>query len=306
VGLAGAAELTTNATLAEANPWEVAFGSALMSDFNIRGISASARRPSVNAYFEPRYKISPNLEFYSGISGSSIDSPNRSTTQMVFYGGLRPVLGPASFDFGLSYLDFPGGLTFPGMGSATTCTNGAFFFGQCNTSKGNLNFWEANAKTTLTLSDALAFGANLYYSPSWLNSGAYGTFASLTTKITLPSATLPTGFGAYISSELGHYWYGTTDAFYGVPAFPAGVTLPGYTTWNVGISFTYKVATLDLRYYDTDLSRANCNVLTADYTAAFGGPGAVTAINPSGLVSNWCGAAFIAKLSFDLTLANLK
>jgi hypothetical protein len=32
----------------------------------------------------------------------------------------------------------------------------------------------------------------------------------------------------------------------------------------------------------------------------------VTAINPNGAGSNWCGASFIAKLSVDLTAANLK
>jgi hypothetical protein len=32
----------------------------------------------------------------------------------------------------------------------------------------------------------------------------------------------------------------------------------------------------------------------------------VTAINPGGLGSRWCGAAFIAKLSADLTLDSLK
>jgi len=37
-----------------------------------------------------------------------------------------------------------------------------------------------------------------------------------------------------------------------------------------------------------------------------GGPSAVTPINPSGLVSNWCSAAFVAKLAFDVTLAGLR
>ena len=73
----------------------------------------------------------------------------------------------------------------------------------------------------------------------------------------------------------------------------APVALPDYTTWNLGVGFTWKVFTLDLRYYDTDLSKLNCNLLTGD-------PGA----NVTG--SKWCGEAFIAKLSFDLTLANLK
>ena len=61
----------------------------------------------------------------------------------------------------------------------------------------------------------------------------------------------------------------------------------------------------DLRYYDTDLSKANCNVLTGDHTASFN-PAAASATNPDGLASRWCGAAFIAKFSADLTFASLK
>ena len=68
---------------------------------------------------------------------------------------------------------------------------------------------------------------------------------------------------------------------------------------------TYKVFTLDFRYYDTDLSKANCNVLTSAQSATFA-VGNITPINPSGLGSNWCGAAFIVALKADLTLGSLK
>src|SRR6185503_6060560 len=74
-----------------------------------------------------------------------------------------------------------------------------------------------------------------------------------------------------------------TDAFYGVPVFPSGVKLPDYNTWNIGVSFTYQTFTLDFRYYDTDLSKTNCNVQTDVTTATFGGGGTITPINPSGL-----------------------
>jgi uncharacterized protein (TIGR02001 family) len=288
------------------SPWDFAFGGALASDYNVRGISVSARGPSLNAYFEPRYKVSPNLEFYTGISGTSIAIPNRATAQFVYYAGLRPTVGAVTFDLGLAYIDYPGGILFNGIGSPANCTNGSFFFGICNTNKAIASFWEGYAKAAWNVSDALSLGGNLYYSPSWVNSGAPGTYASVTAKVTLPSSMLPKDIGASVSSELGYYWFGTTDAFYGVPAFPAGVKLPDYTTWNIGLSVAYKVFTLDLRYYDTNLSKANCNVLTGDHTATFGGASAVTPINPSGLVSNWCSAAFIAKLSFDVTLAGLK
>ena len=111
------------------------------------------------------------------------------------------------------------------------------------------------------------------------------------------------GVQPYISGEVGHWDLGTTSAFYGLPGtiFAAGVPLPSYTTWNVGIGYTWKVFTVDFRYIDTDLSKAECNVFTGDQTATFN-PGNITPTNPAGLGSNWCGARFVARLSADLTL----
>jgi hypothetical protein len=65
------------------------------------------------------------------------------------------------------------------------------------------------------------------------------------------------------------------------------------------------VFTLDLRYYDTDLNKGDCNAFTSDHTATF--TASFTPINPGGFGSNWCGASFVATGKFDLTaLANLK
>ena len=44
------------------SPWDFAFGSGIMSDYNFRGITQSAHKPSVAAYFEPRYNISKDLQ----------------------------------------------------------------------------------------------------------------------------------------------------------------------------------------------------------------------------------------------------
>ena len=89
----------------------------------------------------------------------------------------------------------------------------------------------------------------------------------MTAKFTGPA--LANGWGWYVSGEFGRYWLGTTDTFYGSVNFPAGTPLPDYYTWNVGLGFTYKAITIDLRYYDTDLTKAECNVLTGDHTATF-------------------------------------
>ena len=73
--------------------------------------------------------------------------------------------------------------------------------------------------------------------------------------------------------------------------FAVATNLPDYATWNLGVAFTWKVATLDLRYYDTDLSKAECNLLTGDPNATLS----------AGIgQSKWCSATFIAALKFDL------
>src|SRR5262249_49772848 len=134
-----------------------------------------------------------------------------------------------------------------------------------------------------------AIGPYVYYSPNYLKTGAAATYAGSTVKFTAPSAWFPTDWGAYLSGEAAHYWIGTFTAF-GIP-----FDLPDYTTWNVGLGLTYKVFTFDVRYYDTDLSRTQCFLLTSDPSA-----------NATGQ-SKWCDATVIGKISVDLTaMTNLK
>ena len=150
-----------------------------------------------------------------------------------------------------------------------------------------------------------AFGPTFYYTPNFLNTGADGEYLSGIIKYTAPAnLAINKDIGWYVSGEFGHQWLGTSDAFYGTVAFPNGIPYADYNTWNVGIGFTWKVFTLDLRYSDTDLSKSDCNAFTSDPVAPL--TGASTAINPSGAESRWCGATFIAKLSADLTLGSLK
>ena len=63
------------------------------------------------------------------------------------------------------------------------------------------------------------------------------------------------------------------------------------------MTFTHKAFNIDLRYYDTNLSKENCFVFTGDPNAWLGGR-VDPVTNPAGLVSNWCGATFVAKAWF--------
>jgi uncharacterized protein (TIGR02001 family) len=295
------------------DPWDVAFGSAIMNDYVFRGVTQSNHKPSVAAYFEPRYNINKDVQLYVGTSFESISFPNRAAAEVDIYGGIRPTVGMFAFDFGLWGYLYPGGqcfnsAAFPGSGipgSELGCLQNGNLPFNGNVAKRDASFYEGYAKVNVTLNDQWQVGANEYYSPNMLNLGAWGDYASLTAKWTAPSTTFGTsGVGMYISGEFGRQWLGTSDRFYGTgpgTLFALGVPEPSYDTWNIGIGFTYKVFTLDLRYSDTDLSKANCNVYTSDYATRNFSPSFITTTNPGGFGSNWCGAAGVVKLSADLT-----
>jgi hypothetical protein len=103
------------------------------------------------------------------------------------------------------------------------CTNSCAAFGQGidfgggaglpingNFAKKNASFYEVYGKVNITINDQFAVGFNEYYSPNFLNLGAWGNYASITGKWTAPSTTFGTsGVGMYISGEFGRQWLGS-------------------------------------------------------------------------------------------------
>ncbi|ABD90254.1 TorF family putative porin [Rhodopseudomonas palustris] len=272
------------------DPWDVAFGGAIMSDYVFRGISQSNQKPSVTAYFEPRYNINPNLQLYVGSSFESISFTNRAAAEVDIYGGIRPTFGPVAFDFGVWGYLYPGGKCADSLIAPGACPLAldTVYVANGNIMKKDVSFYEAYGKVNYTFNDTFSLGATAFYSPNFLNFGTEGTYASVVGKVIVPPTWFGTsGIGAFVSGEFGRQWLGRTDGFYG------NIVLPDYNTWNVGLGFTYKVFTLDLRYTDTDLSKGNCQAITSDFGS-------------NGVESNWCGERFTAKLSADVTLQAVK
>ena len=269
--------------------FDIAFGAAIMSDYNFRGVSQSDRGMAASAYFEPRFKISPNFEIYAGIAGYSTKLPTSPTGEFDGYGGVRATFGPVTFDVGGIYYYYPRErqqfLDAPVPATTIVSTTPTAF----PLTVADTDYAEVYGKVTWTANDMLTFGGYVYYSDNVLNSGAYGLYFGGTAKITAPTNWFPTDWGSYLSGEVAYYDLGTTGPVLGA------VNLPNYTYWNIGVAFTYKAFTLDLRYHDTDLSRASCFNLTGDPRGALNGG-----------FSRWCGETFIAKLSVDTTLSALK
>ncbi|MCC2097528.1 MAG: TorF family putative porin [Hyphomicrobiales bacterium] len=259
VSLARAADLPSSEPapapppIMSTSPWGLSFGTVFTTDYNFRGISQSARKPAIQGSAELTYTVNPNFQLYANVFGSSLKLPSQASMELDGSFGIRPSFAGVSFDFGATFYGYPGEL--PGVKS---------------------EFWEFYGKASYKFFDRLTLGANVFYAPNWLNLGAHGTYYSGTAAIDLPA-------GFAVSGELGHYVLGRTRG-------PAGVNLPDYTYWNAGISYTYKVATLDLRYHDTNLSKGNCQTLV-------GQPGVTQ--------SKWCGQAFIASLKFNYSIDNL-
>src|SRR3982075_546006 len=91
------------------DPWDFAFGSALMNDYVFRGITQSNHKASVSAYFEPRYNINKDTQLYIGVAGESISFANRAAAEVDIYGGIRPTIGMFAFDFCVWGYLYPGG-----------------------------------------------------------------------------------------------------------------------------------------------------------------------------------------------------
>jgi len=198
------------------DPWDIAFGSAIMNDYIFRGVTQSNHKPSVAAYFEPRYNVSKDLQLYVGVSAESISFANRAAAEVDVYGGIRPTFGAFAFDIGVWGYLYPGGTCYYGAAadtagrplSAECATN---FLLNGNVMKRDVSFFEVYGKMNYTVNDNWTFGVNEYYSPNFLNTGAWGNYSSITGKFTAPSTTFgSSGLGMYISGEFGRQWLGTS------------------------------------------------------------------------------------------------
>ena len=121
-------------------------------------------------------------------SRASISFPNRAAAEVDAYGGARLTVGQFAFDVGAWGYLYPGGtcqfgapgVDFAGNFQGTECATNALING--NVLKKDVSFFEVYGKVNYTFNDNFSMGGNVYYTPSFLNSGAEGTYASIVGK----------------------------------------------------------------------------------------------------------------------------
>lgn len=271
----------------EAPLWDIAFGVTGTSDYLFRGISQTNNNPAIQGFVELQLFDWVYLNVWASNQNwvnTTIDglgySNGNSSLEVDFSGGLRHTWGNFALDVGAVYY------TYPGSSSSKDPITGL----NIGPGSSDYNYWEIYAKPTYTVAPWLTLGLNLYWTSDFASTGTDGTALSVTAKVPLPSFGPGEAFGWYASGEFGHQWLSTSaynyEVNYAFTDLTYIQTIPGYNWWNVGVAFTYKAATLDLRYSGTDLSDADCGFMISN--------------------TNSCGNKFLATLSFATSLNALK
>ena len=250
----------------EANQLEFSFRGGVATDYIYRGTTLSDHKPAVGGAIEATFGA-----LYAGVAVASVKLPTQPAAEITFSAGARRTIGGIDLDFGVSYFAYPGEIPdSPGT-----------------------DYWQAAIRADKRINEVFRVAGGFAYSPNVSNTGAWSWYAAGGVGLDVPSRFLPADIGVSFTTGAGYSWFGNQSPELG------GFPLPAYLNWQAGVTFSYKVFNLDLRYYDTNLSKENCFVLTGDPSGRPGG--AVNLVtNPEGLTSGWCKATFVAKVSFAL------
>jgi len=245
--------------------FEFSASAGFASDYIYRGTTMTDHKPVVGAALEAAFG-----QFYASGTMANVKLPTQPAAEIAMGGGVRPSLGSIDFDLNWTYYAYPG--ETPGSPG--------------------INYWETLARADTKLGEALRVAGGFAYSPNYSNTGAWSKYTAFGLGIDLPRNVLPQNVTASLNGAAGYFWFGNQSAELG------GFPLPAYLNWHAGVTFTRKPFNLDLRYYDTNLSKEDCFVFTGDPNAVPGGRiNPVT--NPDGLMSRWCSATFVAKFWFE-------
>ncbi|WP_020188187.1 TorF family putative porin [Methylopila sp. 73B] len=235
------------------SPIDVAFGVKFTTDYVFRGVTQSKGDPAVQGYAE----LQAFDWVYAGIWSSSVNGfATDPAAEVDIYGGLRHTWDAFTLDVGGLYYYYPGEDT-PGPLK-------------------QLDYWEIYAKPSYAFGNFGSITGNVYWTSDFVNTGSDALYLSAIGKVNIPLDTIP-DVGFYVSGEFGKQWIDRSRGF---------ALAEDYLTWNLGVGATYKAATIEFRYSDSDLSRNEC-------------------ANNNG--ARWvCGDRYMVSLSFDTAFSKLK
>lgn len=165
--------------------------------------------------------------FYLGIWGSNTDLGINDDLEIDWYGGIRPTWNNFEFDFGVLYY------SYPNAGDAL--------------SGGDPDYFEIKAAVAYPIHEMVKLGVAGYWSPDYFGETDDSFYLEGNAEVSLP-------FNITVSGAIGQQWFDDNVN-----------NFEDYLTWNIGASWTFKdTLTFDVRYHDTDLSKAECGANICD------------------------------------------
>ncbi|MCB1519092.1 MAG: TorF family putative porin [Hyphomicrobiaceae bacterium] len=191
------------------------------SDYVFRGITQTFEEPAVQGGADVTCGL-----FYAGVWGSTVDfgddilGRSLAPYEVDFYAGIKPTLGPVTFDLGVIYYMYPGARD-----------NNAF------TGVPEFNYVELKAGVSGSI-QKLSLGGTLFWSPDY--------FAETGNTITLE------GSAGYELPAIGIVTP-TISGLIGTTQFlDTAFTNGDYVYWNAGIALAVDKFTFDFRYWDSN------------------------------------------------------
>jgi uncharacterized protein (TIGR02001 family) len=210
--------------------WSITLGAT--TDYVFRGISLSDEEPAAQGSIDMSYGI-----FYLGVWGSNLDDDGvLGPAEVDVYAGIKPVVGPVTFDLGII------GYLYPGDRSELIT--------------GDDEYIELKAGASFSpFKDATA-GVTAYYSPEYqLGEDIEAWAVEGTAGYTLRQIGI---FTPTISGLFGYQYIENSN--FGDPTD----TDEEYLYWNAGVALAVDKFTIDLRYWDTDIDEDNAGHGLAD------------------------------------------
>jgi uncharacterized protein (TIGR02001 family) len=230
----GAALAAGLATAAQAGDNKLALsGSAtFVTDYMFRSVSNSGNNPAVQPEFDLTYGI-----FYAYIWGSNVDfggavnaagtTKDVATIEIDYGAGITPKWGPITFNIAGLYYTYPG--AFDPLGE--------------------FDYFELKTGASYT-KGAWTLGVTNYWSPEYF--GEVGD-----------SDASEGGLAYAFTGKLFNFFSPSLSGAVGYWAFDFSA-YKDYTYWNAGLTLGFLDHwSADVRYYDTNLSDAECLVYTA-------------------------------------------
>lgn len=207
-------------------PGEFTANVGFATDYPFRGISQTDEHGAIQGGIDWGWAINDSVGVYAGGWGSNVDfgDGDEAQVEIDIYGGVSGSLGGFSWDLTAIYYAYPGAR-----------------------SSLDYAFWDFGPTLGYDFGVA-SVSATYLWSPEYFGHSGDSHWITGGVEVPVPEDGLPSWLGAGFSANVGHQAIDDDETF--------GVR--DYLTWDIGTTVSAFGLDVDVRYYDTDVSKGGC------------------------------------------------